>query len=583
VQEVLDTQELIDTVMSRRTGVRCLVLGMLFSATLSGWGQEVSKNRDYQYVLIEAVKQKNLGQLAEAVKLYQMVIKDKPDCAVAYFEAGSIYLMTNQPELALNNLSKAYELDPDNIWYSMAYINALGANESFDEMVDLLKQKRKLDPENVEWEYQLASAYFAMGKWAKSIRTLDKIEKERGFSEKITLLKASVYESEEKYDLAKEEVEKVMAIFPEAVQFWIVAAELSLKSGDEDAAAAYYQEILEVDSLNIFALTNLTDYYRKNGDLGKSLQYLAKSFGSSQIDVQRKMAILSYYLSEEENVTKYASELSVVIEEFAQTHPDESDLRLIAADFYIQNRMYEHAYIHLKRYLELNKGNYNIYMQTIMLANAASLDEELVLITDKAQEMYPDSADIRFFRGIGLYQTEDYQRLVDNFKDQPMDRYSNPDYAPQARMLLAEAYYRIKDYPRSDSIFEALIEEDPDNHMVLNNYSYYLAQRGEQLMKAKEWSYTTVRENPDNSTFLDTYAWVLYKLGSYGEAEKYILRALEKGGKNDPEVNEHAGDIQMALESYEIALSYYKKAILLGGDKARLEEQIEKINRIRNE
>ena len=111
----MDTQEQIDMDMRKRTVVRCLVLGMLFSAMLNGWGQEGSKNKDYQYVLIEAVKQKNLGQLAEAVKLYQMVIKDKPDCAVAYFEAGSIYLMTNQLELALKNLSQAYELDPDNI------------------------------------------------------------------------------------------------------------------------------------------------------------------------------------------------------------------------------------------------------------------------------------------------------------------------------------------------------------------------------------------------------------------------------------------------------------------------------------
>ena len=569
--------------MRKRTVMRWMVLGMLFSATLPLWGQEGSHNRDYQYVLIEAVKQKNLGQLAEAVKLYQMVIKEKPDCAVAYFEAGSIYLMTNQLELALKNLTRAYELDPDNSWYSMAYINALGANEAFDEMVEILKEKRKQDPENVEWEYQLASAYFAMGKWAKSIRTLDRIEKERGFSEKITLLKASVYESEEKYELAREEVEKVMAIFPEAIQFRIVAAELSMKSGDEDAAAAYYQEILEVDSLNIFALTNLTDFYRKQGDYGKSFQYLARSFGSRQIDVQRKMAILSYYLSEEEYVTKYASELSEVIEEFAQSHPDESDLRLIAADFYIQSRMYEAAYKHLKHYLELNRGNYNIYMQTIMLANAASLDEELVMITDKAAQMYPDSADIRFFRGIGLYQTEDFKRLIHNFQDQSMDDYSNPDYGPQAKMLLAEAYYRTEDYARSDSLFEALIEEDPDNYMVLNNYSYYLAERGEGLMKAKEWSYATIRNNPDNATFLDTYAWVLYKLGSYEEAEEYILSALEKGGENDPEVNEHAGDIQMALESYEIALSYYQKAILLGGDQSRLEEKIEKLNERKNE
>ena len=63
----------------------------------------------------------------------------------------------------------------------------------------------------------------------------------------------------------------------------------------------------------------------------------------------------------------------------------------------------------------------------------------------------------------------------------------------------------------------------------------------------------------------------------YAEAEKYILGALEKGGNNDPEVNEHAGDIQNALQSFDIAKSYYMKAILLGGDKGGLEGKIEYI------
>ena len=169
--------------MKKGAVVGCLVMGMLFSGALHGWAQSGSNNQDYQYVLIDAVKQKNFGQLGEAVRLYNMVIKDKPDCDVAYFEVGSIYLMTNQLELAQKHLAKAYELDPDNQWYTIAYINALGANEAFDKVVSILKEKIKSDPENVEWDYQLASAYFAMGKWAKSIKILEKIEKEKGFSE----------------------------------------------------------------------------------------------------------------------------------------------------------------------------------------------------------------------------------------------------------------------------------------------------------------------------------------------------------------------------------------------------------------
>jgi tetratricopeptide (TPR) repeat protein len=557
-----------------------LMLDFLIGFIPVSWGQEQQNNSDYQYVLIEAVKQKNLGNLSEAIKLYNLVIKDKPDCAVAYYEAGSIYLTTNQLELARNNLSTAYTLDKGNEWYTVAYLNALGALEEYEKVAEILKEKIRSDSDKTEWEYKLAVTYFSMGKTDKAIRRLEKIENDKGFSEKITLLKASIYESEEKYELAREEIEKVMVIFPEAIQFRIAAAELCMKSGDEDAAAKYYLEILDVDSLNIFALTNLTDYYRQRGDFENSYKYLAKSFASKQIEPSRKMAILSYYLSDQEQVDKYAAELGKVIEVFCETHPDQSDIRLLAADFYIQTHDYSKAYGHLKRYLELQKGTYNIYMQTIMLANAASLNDEVLFMADKAMELFPDSADIRFFRGLAFYQSNDYEGLIKNFKGISRDQYSSTDYASQARMLIAEAYYRMADFSIADSLFESLISDEPDNYMAMNNYSYYLAERGEKLEMAKKWSFDVINNNPDNATFLDTYAWVLYKLKAYDEAEKYVLNALDKGGQNDPEVNEHAGDIQLALKSYKIARSYYLKAIILGGDKQKLEGKIERVKTI---
>lgn len=550
--------------------VRVLLFGM---EPLNG--QETTNNTDYQYALIEAVKQKNLGNFSEAVKLYKLVVQNKPDCDVAYYELGSIYLMTNQIDIARGYLVRAYEMDPDNEWYTYAYLNALGGAESYDEMIDILHEKTKKNPEEVEWEFQMANVLYLQGKTRKSIRMLDQIEKERGFSEKVTLLKASIYESEEKYDLAKQEIDKVMNLFPEAVQFRVVAAELSMKNGEEDAAANYYLEILEIDSTNIFALTNLTDYYRKKGDYKNSIDYLTRSFRSSQIDVKRKMAIMSYYLSEEEYLMKYRSELENLLEVFLEEHPDEAEAWLLATDFYIDSREFDKAFSRLNQYLEEHGGNYPIYMQAVLLANAASLNEEMIFTANRALEIYPDSSDLIFFRGIGLYELKRYEELVDNFQDVSFTSFSTGEYASQSKMLLAEAYYRLDEFHKSDSIFEQLIGEEPENFMILNNYSYYLAERGEKLELAKQWSLQTILNNPDNATFLDTYAWILYRLKEYEEAERYILEALNKGGGNDPEINEHAGDIQVALSSFEIARSYYEKAILLGGERNRIEEKIE--------
>jgi tetratricopeptide (TPR) repeat protein len=559
------------------------VLWLLILGNLDCLGQQEEGNTDYQYALIEAVKQKNLGNLSEAVKLYRLVVKDKPDCDVAHYELGGIYLMSNQVEIAIKSLERAYLLDPDNQWYTLAYLNALGAGEQYDTIKVILKEKIKSDPEEVEWEYQLATVYFSKGKPKKAIRTLEKIEKERGFSEKVTLLKASIYENEEEYELALQELEKVMVLFPEAVQFRIVAAELCLKSEQEEEAARYYLEILEVDSTNIFALTNLTDYYRKKEDYSSSFKYLTRSFSNEMIDARRKMAILSYYLSEERFVNNFPEDLERLLDVLIEVHPDDYEARLMASDFYIQNRAYDKAYWHLKAYLDENGGNYPTYMQAILLANAGSLNEELIHITGEALKYFPDSADIRFFRGIGYYEKGEYEALINNLDSISFGNFSSEEYSSQSRMLYAEALYRLEDYSRSDSLFESLIEEEPDNFMVLNNYSYYLAERGEKLEQAESWSREAITSNPDNATFLDTYAWVLYKMEEYEEAERYIMKAMDKGGENDPEINEHAGDIQVALESMEIARAYYQKAIILGGDKSKLEEKIDSLMPVGNE
>ena len=546
-------------------------------------GQDDKGNTDYQYALIEAVKQKNLGNLPEAVKLYRLVIKDKPDCDVAYYELGSIYLVTNQLELARERLQRAYELSEDNRWYTVAYLNALGAMEEYKAVANILKKKIKEDPDEVEWEFQLANVTFSLGKPRKAVRILEDIEKRRGFSEKITLLKASIYEDQEKYKLAKQEIEKVMVLFPEAVQFRIVAAELCMKSGQEDEAADYYLEVFGMDSTNIYALTNLTDHYRKKEDYKSSFTYLTHSFRTNMIDIKRKMTILYHYLSEEEFVMGYSKELEKVIRVFMQTHPEEEEVKLLAVDFYIETRAYDKAYELMKGFIEKNKGNYSLYMQAILLANAAGKNDELIRVTDLAIMEFPDSADIYFFRGIGLYEQKNYSGLIDNLEEISFENFSNDEYTAQAKLLYAEAYYRVGDYSTSDSLFEKLIAEDPENYVVLNNYSYYLAERDTKLQEARKWSLKATTDNPENATFLDTYAWVLYKLKEYEEAEKYIMIALEKGGKNDPEVNEHAGDIQQALNSLTIAREYYQKAILLGGDRQKLERKISDLSAISNE
>ena len=127
--------------MNIRRFLFVLAGGILFFGSFSCFGQVEAGNSDYQYALIEAVKQKNLGNLSEAVKLYRLVIKNKPDCDAAHYELGGIFLMTNQVDLAIQSLERSYNIDSENRWYTLAYLNALGAGEDFDAVVDLLVRR----------------------------------------------------------------------------------------------------------------------------------------------------------------------------------------------------------------------------------------------------------------------------------------------------------------------------------------------------------------------------------------------------------------------------------------------------------
>ncbi len=540
--------------------------------------QAQKENSQYQYALIEAVKQKNLGNIPGAIELYKMVLEEKEDVAVAHFELGTLYALTGNEEKALDHLARSVAMEPANKWYFESYIDVLLLQQEYKTAKKLLKERIGQEDGNVDHLYKLANVYFLGGKSRKAIKTLEEIEKSYGYSEKITLLKANIYEQKGNFKKALLEVRDILELFPESVQFHIVAAELARKNKDEDLAAAFYREVFELDSMNIYALTNLTDYYREKKDFDNSFYYLDKSFQSDDIDYDKKMAILGFYLSDDYFFQNHFEELEKLLITMLDKYPEKRDVHLFASDFFIQNSKYTEALDALLPLLSSQQEKYTMWRQGILLANATDRKEDLLDLTKKASKIFPDSAEIIFYKGMAEFETENYEAVTRTFSDENLNRANDPELDAQAKMLLAESYYQLGIYTVSDSIFRDIIRKDPDNTLVMNNFSYYLSLREESLDEAQRLSRITIEREPENGIFLDTYAWILYKKGAYEEAEKYIMKAVEKGGENDPDVNLHAAEIHKALGNIPMARAFYQKALILGGNKQDLIEKLEALN-----
>ena len=159
------------------------------------------------------------------------------------------------------------------------------------------------------------------------------------------------------------------------------------------------------------------------------------------------------------------------------------------------------------------------------------------------------------------------------YKALPLSDY-NHELKSDILCSMADSYYKNA---MSDSAFVyygKAIEVNPDNMLALNNYAYYLSEKGIDLDRAERMSARTVVAEPENVNSLDTYAWIFFKKKNYDMARKYIETALKYSEKPSAELNHHAGDIYFMSGDPQKALEYWKEALKLEPENELLKKKV---------
>lgn len=79
--------------------------------------------------------------------------------------------------------------------------------------------------------------------------------------------------------------------------------------------------------------------------------------------------------------------------------------------------------------------------------------------------------------------------------------------------------------------YRRLLEKRPDDAAALNEAGYLLADEGVDLEQALAWTSRAVQLEPENPAYLDSYGWALFRLERYQEAIDPLRRAGEKDPK----------------------------------------------------
>ena len=540
------------------------------------------KRNEFEYLFIEGLKQKKLGNMQNAVSIFSRCLEIDPNSSVAMFEMANIHYANKDLTSASLLLEKAISINAENKWYKLLLADIYRQRQQFSEAAELYTELSELEPESLEFLYSKAVLLGMAKKNAESIDAYNQLEKKTGLNEQVSIAKQEVYLQWGKPEMAFEEINKLIESDPEQPEYYGLLAELYQKQGDQENALKYFNKILEIDPDNGFVHFSLANYYLEQNDKEKAYDHIKKAFSNEGLDADAKIQYYMLQTSDKENSDWSDEQVSELLDILHETHPGDNRMYTIYAEHLLQQNKIDEARGYLRKYLETDKSNFVIWQQLLFMDNDLQDFENLYTESKEALELFPNQAVVYALNSVASLQLKKYEEALKVLEEGEAYILDNQSLKVQFELYKAEANYNMNRVEEAFKSFDKVIKLDPDNYMAINNYAYYLSIRGRDLEKAERMSGKVVQANPNNPTYLDTYAWVLFKRENYELAKFYIETAINSGGGENAVLVEHYGDILYKLGEKEKALENWRKAKLLGEGTEVLEQKIKESRFIEN-
>ena len=168
-----------------------------------------------------------------------------------------------------------------------------------------------------------------------------------------------------------------------------------------------------------------------------------------------------------------------------------------------------------------------------------------------------------YYQGIAYYQRDQLDEALNAFQNGigVITAQSDPAIVSDFYAVMGDILHQKGQQREAFAAYDSCLVWKDDNIGCLNNYAYYLSELGEQLDKAEQMSYRTIKAEPKNATYLDTYAWILFMQQRYSEAKIYIDQTLQCDSSASAVLLEHAGDIYFHTGDTDRAVSYWQQAL----------------------
>lgn len=537
----------------------------------------------YRYFLLEAERQQVLEHYDTAFDLMEHCKQLNPNGAEAWFMQSLYYKSLDRDSMSLECLKKAVALNPSNKHYLERLAQMYAEINDYDEAKAVYEDLVERDHSRTDVLNTLIQLYQKDKEYDKMLWVIERMEALEGVSEELTLAKLQVYERKDDMKSAYKALKSLSDEFPNDLNYKVMMGNWLMKKNRRKEAFKIFSKALKEDPNNSYVLSSIYDYYREVGEDTLAHRMMEAILGNKKTETSLKVTMLRQVIQDNERDGGDSTKVLAVFDRVMEVNPQDADMaEMKAAYMVLKDFPTDSINAALCQVLAIAPDNAGARLQILQNLWPEKRWDEIIDFCKPAVQYNPDEMAFYYFMGLAYYQKDDKENALEAFRRGvgEITPQSNKDIVSDFYALMGDILHEKNLVDEAFAAYDSCLQWKDDNIGALNNYAYYLSLRGEDLHRAEQMSYKTVKAEPQNATYLDTYAWILYMQERYEEAKIYIDQAV----KNDTDtvqnsvILEHAGDIYHRLGDNEKALEYWQRAL-----NADAKENADDIRRKMNE
>ncbi|MEA3317827.1 MAG: tetratricopeptide repeat protein, partial [Bacteroidota bacterium] len=509
------------------------------------------------------------------ISLFYKCLEINKNSDATMYEVGGINQILKNYNTAIKYSKKAVEIAPENKWYNMQLANLYIKTKKYYSAVETYKKLLESNKNDFNLYYNLAALYNTLEQNNDAIEVYNSIEEKFGVSEAVSLTKNQLFLKLGKRESAYNELKKLNKLYPKKPKYYGLLAEMYTNDNKFEKAKKLYAQLFDIDKDNNLGLLSEIILYRKMNDYDTFFKKVNSIVLNEDIPTDSKILIFLSILNNRKEVSENIEQIKASITNLVLKYPFNSDVRTIYADYLIKVKDFEQALIELDFVIENSDARLPVWDQVLSLNSYLGNTEKTYSLSKTAVDSFPQEPKMYYFAGISALQLEKNDETIKYLEEGLFKINDDERLKLEFYTYLGEAYHNISNHKKSDKYFEKVIEIDPQNKYVINNYSYYLSLREVNLERAAELSKRTIVLEPYNATYLDTYAWILFKAKKYEKALQYMKLAIKNSENTSFTLYHHYGDILYKNNLISDAIYFWKKAKEKGDTSAKLSYKIE--------